>query len=263
MARNTVNPVQQYRGTTDQHAGYTGAVGEVTVDITKMTAVVQDGVTAGGHPLAKESRKVTADGTIVQVNGGAEGTLAQDVTIGLSITGLVPALVSTDVNNGLSVGTDGKLTVGNAAALVKANDELLSLDGDGKIQANIDLAYDTTSGKLDLIGQDGVTVVGTVTIPSSISMLENVALAVNPVDPDGDGSATLTGTYLDFDFRLADGSAKQILVNVTDLIDVYTAGDGVKVEGKVISLKLAATGNNAKIDDSGNLIVPSDYGTMD
>lgn len=262
MARNTVNPVQQYRGTTDQHAGYTGAVGEVTVDITKMTAVVQDGVTAGGHPLAKESRKVTADGTIVQVNGGAEGTLAQDVQIALSISGLAPALVSSDSNNGLSVGSDGKLTVGNAAALVKTNDELLSLTDDGKIQANIELAYDTTTGKLDLIGQDGATVVGTVTIPSSISMLENVALVVNPEDPESSGS-NLTGTYLDFDFRLADGSAKQILVNVTDLIDVYTAGDGVKVDGKVISLKLASAGNNAKIDDSGNLIVPSDYGTMD
>lgn len=263
MARLTSAPVQHYRGTTDQHAAYAGKIGEITVDVTKMAAVVQDGVTRGGYPLAKESRKITADGTIMQVNGGAEGTLAQDVAISLSVTGLAPALVSTDTNNGLSVGTDGKLTVGNAAALVKANDELLSLTDDGKIQANIELAYDTTTGKLDLIGQDGATVVGTVTIPSSISMLENVALVVNPVDPDGDGSATLTGTYLDFDFRLADNSAKQILVNVTDLIDVYTPGDGVKVEGKVISLKLAAADNLAAIDGSGNLVVPSDYGTMD
>lgn len=263
MARITVNPVQQYRGTTDQHAAYAGAVGEITVDITKMTAVVQDGVTQGGHPLAKEARKVTADGTIVQVNGGAESTLAQDVAISLSITGLAPALVSTDANNGITVGTDGKLVVGNATALVKANDELLSVDADGKLQANIDLKYDTTTGKLDLIGQDGTTVVGTVTIPSSISMLENVALAVDPVDPEGDGTATLTGTFLDFDFRLADDTTKQVLVDVTDLIDVYTAGDGIKVDGKVISLKLAAAGNNAAIDASGNLIVPSDYGTMD
>lgn len=263
MARNTKAPVQQYRGTTDQHLAYTGPAGELTVDVVKMTAVVQDGVTAGGHPLAKEARKIIGDGTIVQVNGGAEGTLAQDVNISLSINGLAPALVSSDSNNGLTVGSDGKLTVGNAAALVKANDELLSLTEDGKIQANIELAYDTTTGKLDLIGQDGATVVGTVTIPSSTSMLENVALVVNPINPDGDGVATLTGTYLDFDFRLADGSAKQILVNVTDLIDVYTAGDGVKVEGKVISLKLATTNNNAAIDDSGNLIVPADYGTMD
>ena len=127
MARNTKAPVQQYRGSTEQHLAYTGPVGELTVDIVKMTAVVQDGVTVGGHPLAKEARKVIGDGTIVQVNGGAESTLAQDVTIGLSIAGLAPALVSTDANNGLSVGSDGKLTVGNAAALVKANDELLSL----------------------------------------------------------------------------------------------------------------------------------------
>lgn len=47
--------VQSRRGTTAQHATFTGAAGEVTVDTDKKTAVVHDGVTAGGSPLAKES----------------------------------------------------------------------------------------------------------------------------------------------------------------------------------------------------------------
>jgi len=42
------------RGTTTQHATFTGAEGEVTVDVTKKTAVVHDGATAGGYPLAQE-----------------------------------------------------------------------------------------------------------------------------------------------------------------------------------------------------------------
>lgn len=43
------------RGTTAEHSTFTGAEGEVTIDTTKDTAVVHDGVTAGGVPLAKES----------------------------------------------------------------------------------------------------------------------------------------------------------------------------------------------------------------
>jgi len=42
------------KGTTAQHASFTGAEAEVTVDTTKDTLVVHDGVTAGGFPLAKE-----------------------------------------------------------------------------------------------------------------------------------------------------------------------------------------------------------------
>ena len=44
--------VQFRRGTTSQHSTFTGAAGEITVDTDKNTAVVHDGSTAGGHPLA-------------------------------------------------------------------------------------------------------------------------------------------------------------------------------------------------------------------
>jgi hypothetical protein len=44
------------RGTTAQHATFTGALGEVTVDTDKNVTVVHDGVTAGGIPSAREDR---------------------------------------------------------------------------------------------------------------------------------------------------------------------------------------------------------------
>jgi len=44
------------RGTTAQHAVFTGAAGEVTVDTDKKTMVVHDGVTAGGVPVARADR---------------------------------------------------------------------------------------------------------------------------------------------------------------------------------------------------------------
>ena len=47
--------LQLRRGTTAEHSSFTGLVGEITVDTTKDTIVVHDGVTAGGVPLAKAS----------------------------------------------------------------------------------------------------------------------------------------------------------------------------------------------------------------
>ena len=47
--------VQQRRGTTAEHATFTGLVGEITIDTDKDTVVVHDGTTAGGIPLAKEA----------------------------------------------------------------------------------------------------------------------------------------------------------------------------------------------------------------
>ena len=59
--------VQFRRGTTAQHGTFTGALGEVTVDVTKKTAVVHDGSTLGGIPLAQEDAILTSlqvrDGT--------------------------------------------------------------------------------------------------------------------------------------------------------------------------------------------------------
>ena len=46
--------VQFRRGTTGEHSGFTGAVGEVTVDTEKKVLCVHDATTPGGFPLLKE-----------------------------------------------------------------------------------------------------------------------------------------------------------------------------------------------------------------
>ena len=42
--------IQRRRGTTAEHASFTGAVGEITIDTDKKIVVVHDGSTVGGHP---------------------------------------------------------------------------------------------------------------------------------------------------------------------------------------------------------------------
>ncbi len=46
--------VQFRRGTTGQHSGFTGAVGEVTVDTEKKTVCIHDASQVGGFPLLRE-----------------------------------------------------------------------------------------------------------------------------------------------------------------------------------------------------------------
>ena len=104
--------VQRRRGTTTEHASFTGLEGEISVNTTKETLVVHDGSTAGGFELAR------ADGsnfvaTSVDINGGTiDGT-----TIGASSasTGAFTTLTASGeitANGGIALGDNDKATFG-------------------------------------------------------------------------------------------------------------------------------------------------------
>ena len=76
------NALQLRRGTTTEHASFTGLVGEVTVDTTKDTVVVHDGSTAGGFPLAKFSDLTVTNVTNLQTSLDAKVDLAGDTMTG-------------------------------------------------------------------------------------------------------------------------------------------------------------------------------------
>ena len=68
--------VQFRRGTTAEHSTFVGALGEITVDTTRKTVVVHDGVTPGGFPA---TRLESVDGTStfngqVRVTNGTAST---------------------------------------------------------------------------------------------------------------------------------------------------------------------------------------------
>ena len=77
--------IQLRQGTTTEHNSFTGAVGEVTVDTTKDTLVVHDGITAGGVPLLKANQLLNSTTTVrgvielatqSEVNTGTDTNLA-------------------------------------------------------------------------------------------------------------------------------------------------------------------------------------------
>ena len=86
--------IQLRQGTTTEHDTFTGAVGEVTVDTTKKTVVVHDGVTLGGFPVAA---RANADGTIslIKKDGTSAGTINADGMFNNTLT-------STNTNQALT-----------------------------------------------------------------------------------------------------------------------------------------------------------------
>ena len=114
------------RGTTAQHASFTGAEGEVTIDTDKDTAVVHDGSTAGGSPLAKQNMSNVPAGTILGtqlensgVTGGQYGSSSAIPIITVDNQGLVTsasttAIDSTKIQNGtteVATANNGDITM--------------------------------------------------------------------------------------------------------------------------------------------------------
>lgn len=128
--------------------------------------------------------------------------------------------------NGIDVQTaDHTATV---SVKLNTSDKVLTVDGDGLL-ANLSLKYikrvtegEPAPAKLQLIGK-GETVI--------------TELDVNDFVMDGMlANAELQGDKLVLTFN-TDSGKSEIRVNLSKYIDVYTAGNGISVSGKVISVK--------------------------
>ena len=113
MARNNSSPVQQFRGTTAQHATYTGLPGELTVDTDKNVVVVHDGVTAGGYPMVSDKFLLKSAGGILTFNAGAEAPLQGDsVEVEINLTALEEALGGAlTAGEGITITEEGVIQV--------------------------------------------------------------------------------------------------------------------------------------------------------
>ncbi len=92
--------VKLRRGTANQHSTFTGAIGEVTVDITNDTLRVHDGALVGGHRLAKHSDIGSAGantGMELTLDTPTDGSLTnsaayQNFTTGTKVTDAIDVL---------------------------------------------------------------------------------------------------------------------------------------------------------------------------
>lgn len=121
---------QRRRGTTAQHATFTGLLGELTVDTDKDVVVVHDGSTAGGFPLAREKGGTLQDSVIRGIEedvnvvaSAATGTINLDISTA-SIwyyTSNATANHTLNIRYSSSVSLNTALAVGDAITVVWLN----------------------------------------------------------------------------------------------------------------------------------------------
>ena len=191
--------VQFRRGTTAEHAAFTGAVGEVTVDTTLKTLKVHDGATTGGVRIARYSDlppaqifnvvaddsatiTVNAEGGEIRFTGGAGLTSSTDsagtVTYSLDKIIDVNTIASSDstavtINDGLIVTGNFAFDGGVAVDTILDQDNFASnsdsaLATQQSIKAYVDGAISASSTASIVQGNSSVAVadtgVGTVTV---------------------------------------------------------------------------------------------------
>lgn len=123
--------------------------------------------------------KLKVDGNSVLSNGGVNLLTIDPVDGRVILTkeDVIAALerASHDEGNLIVPGTDGGcyLSVDN---LLGKNNDILHGDDAGKLVADLSLKYNLGTGKLDIIGYDGTTVVSSVTVPTTTSSLRGAYL---------------------------------------------------------------------------------------
>ena len=183
------------------------------------TIVLGDGAD-GGIDL-----KANVDGTTIVVDGES-GVMSVASAALVQYVGQDAIAVSEE--------EEGEKTI---SLKLNTADKVLTQTTDGLL-ANINLTWSNTDG-LKLIGKGGAEI-ATIAATDFIKdgMLENVELKQATVEAPVDKKTE--GTFLVFTFN-TDAGSKVINLDVTSLIDVYTAGNGISVTGKVIAAKLDAS----------------------
>ena len=249
--------VQRRRGTTTEHASFTGLEGEISVNTTKETLVVHDGATVGGFELAR------ADGsnfvaTSVDINGGTiDGT-----TIGASSasTGAFTTLTASGeitANGGIALGDNDKATFG-------AGDDL-QLYHNG----NNSFIEDVGTGNLYLRAANNIFIEGATANESMATFQENgfvklffnneEKLATTNTGIDVTGTATMDGLTVEGNgalFTLDNGSNAATLSNTNGNVvldyDAAEAGRSFTVQqnGRK-SLRVNNSGDVSFYEDTG------------
>ncbi len=188
------------------------------------------------------------DATFVKKEGYVEFTQAEKTKLEGIAEGAQVNVIEKVIFNGQEVVADGQtktITLNTPADIVRGladAEKFLSLDAaTGKLGATVGLTYYTdTTGEtpvyeIRLTGKGG-EVISTIDAKSFVrdGMLDKVDLVVNPADQ-------ATGTYLVFTWNTEAGVSEPMYVPVTDLVDVYSQGDGIEIDSNnVIKAKVKA-----------------------
>lgn len=204
------------------------------------TQKLKDAVSAAETALQKAdittgsaNGTIAVEGTDVAVAGLGSAAYTDSTTYATAAQGTLAdsAIQTVKVNGAELTVTDKAVDITIPAATVTGvaeGDNVLSLNGT-LLSSTIDLSYNSTDKKIYLKGKDNA-VISTVDAADFIKdgMISNVAWS------DAAGEENI----LVITFN-TDAGDQVIKVDFAKLVDDYTAGDGINVNGKVVSVKIA------------------------
>lgn len=238
--------VQLRRGTTAQHAGFTGAAGEVTVDTDKDTVVVHDGATAGGHPLAKDAtigaRKASAvAGTVDAITATFSPAFASLAATAGYVLAIPLAGANTSTTPSLAVDGFAAKTIVKGSNVALAAGDIPGADFVGLF------VYDASLDKFQLLNPYQATAAAATQI---FSLTASVAA----------NALTISAGTLNLDFRsatLGTGTATQVVGDPADLVissgSTLGTTNGVKSRIAVLAINNAGTIELAAVNAAGGL----------
>jgi len=278
------------RGSTTQHATFTGAQGEVTVDTDLNTIRIHDGATVGGHRALLHSEFVgTGTGTVTEIDTGvgltggpitASGTLSLDSATQTTLTNAQTAYswgdhslynyltgISTqNLNNLLNVNDTG-ITDGQILYWVDSSQQYLPIDmptgGSGGGVSQFTLLTDTPSS----FSSQQYKWLRVNTNEDGLEFVENTGeanLASNKGAGEGHVFYAKNTSTGDLQFRsLRDGDNITITQDANEItIDAasisYTAGTGLNLTNNEFSIEADYVKNTGDWTMSGEITFAND-----
>jgi hypothetical protein len=281
--------VQRRRGTTSEHATFTGYDGESTIDTTKDTVVVHDGATTGGYPLAREdmsnvinqvgvtqlklsdgtaNQAIVTDGAgtisfgTIDIAGATVGALGGDITGTIANALIRDNKVGIDELN-VSDGTVGQALITNGSGTLTFGDVLTDPAMGGHISGTTSAAVinqDTiTAGMLTTALKNftvdeftGVAAQTTFTLTASVGSVNALLVYIDGIVQPTAAYALPTATSIQF------LTAPPVSSIIRCLHLGFQSTVGVPSDGTVTTAKLAANSvTSAKILDG--TIVGADF----
>lgn len=234
--------VQIRRGTSAEHASFTGALAELTVDTTKDTVVVHDGVTAGGYPLARESAlhaSVTLAASVADVlnlNGqelqaddpGADRIVFWDDSAGkLAHLSVSSDLSINDTTLSLASGNKGDVTIVIGPTVITINNSAVTYAKIQNVSAT-DRLLGRSSAGAGVVEEITCTAAGRALIDDADAAAQRTTLGLGTIAtlaaPTGDVVGT-TATQ-----TLTNKSLTDPTIIGTIIEDVFTITDGAAFE---------------------------------
>ena len=268
--------IKMRRGTTSQHSSFTGAEAEVTIDTDKEVAVVHNGSTAGGFPLAR------ADQTLAL----AGGTMAGTFTVGVNDTGYdvkffgatAGAYMLWDESaDDLILGGAAGLSVNSAALVTGVLTTTAATVFNGGFASNADSTVGGTLGVTgiatftdDIIIGDGKTI-GSASDTDAMAIASTGLVSFNRPRSNTAGDVTLSidpsDTTVTYGFRIDNANnAFNIdrVDNTTNLLSISSAGNVIIAStGGTLQTATAGTSNLRLGANAGNSLVSgSDYNVL-